>query len=128
MTMEDNIRQLENRNRIDAETPEEESIEQRIAGIEAQLVKLTDTITALTGGIEGLANRLNEQTQLFALTIQQAMAASTATIDSVANELSNIYAALEGAPITERPDYRAYRDWKNAQEADAPPESDQKLF
>ena len=128
MTIEDNIRNLENRNSIDGIANVEQSTEQRIAEIEGQLVKLTDTLTALAGGMEGLANRLNEQTQLFAMTIQQAMQASTATIDNIADELSNIYAALEGAPLTERPDYKAYRAWVSSQKGNEPSDADQELF
>ena len=65
---------------------------------------------------------------MFALAIQTGMNASAESLDSVAAELSNIYAGLENAPLVERPDYEAYRDWKTQQESIEPSEENADLF
>ena len=128
MTIENRIDEIENRNREREGQPVQPIDDDRLGEIETQLLKLTETVGALAGGIEALASRLNEQTQMFALAIQTGMNASAESLDSVAAELSNIYAGLENAPLVERPDYEAYRDWVIQRESLKPSEENADLF
>ena len=128
MTIENRIDEIENRNRVSANQNAMPESSDRVGEIEIQLLKLTETVTALAGSIEAIAARLNEQTQMFAIAIQTGMAASAESLDSVAAELSNIYAGLENAPLVERPDYEAYREWKIQQQTSAEGKPEEELF